>query len=167
MGVRKKGDKGNGILSWARKNKKVLWWPLGGIIFLLVLSSFMLTIIDHLKNKPFVEEEVINQLKYKPEVPVTIQLRSNIEKDTNILNVTNRRERLDIMKEYSGRIIDTVTADLDEGNFKFKGRGLFFPSFDGNITRSGLQKLKDDTRVESIHLAKKTHTTSSTTYFAR
>ena len=143
-----------------------LWWVLAlkrfCLIFVLVVVFTVFFYGCKENEKPFVEEEVINQLRSGESVHVTIQLRSSIEKDTGILGIIDRKERLNIMEEYYRTLRAEVLADLDENDFRGTGSSKFGPAFYGNITQSGLEKLAADPRVLSIHLIRKTHITQLT-----
>ncbi len=111
--------------------------------------------------QPIIDPRIIEELKINERARVSINLidNENISLVTNISKAGNQ-EKLEIMKGYYGLLIDDVLANLTEKDFELKEKFLFSPAFYGFLSESGLKKLMNDSRVQSIYLDREITMTS-------
>ncbi len=99
-----------------------------------------------------IEDEVLRQFEKSPNVSVIIGLRD----DSGIATPTGVRGEayVDVLRtkgKYFEGVLPRVLATLNSTDFTFVGKGLFSDTFNGMITKGGLEKLRSDPRISHVH----------------
>ncbi len=114
--------------------------------------------IELSEKKVKYDTKIEDLLKTQPTVFVNINLRANII--SNYSNSIKSPEHQFYVKDVQmqiDRVQNEVIPYLSNDEFSLRRASESFPSFDGNITKKGFEKLLKDPRIESITLVKETH----------
>lgn len=111
------------------------------------------------ESEPYVDSSIYNFFNNSNQVYVSIKLRANLSSiySSSIQNPEERAKWIKDIKHQVDEVQDKVIPTLSEEEFKIKYRYELSPTFSGNITKEGLEKLRNSPYVERINLVEKVY----------
>lgn len=127
-----------------------------GIMLVSFVGAKMLTSSANVSY----DSNIIDAFQNQSEVRVIVTLKANLISDYSPSTKNSKEYNLWIsdIKNQVSEIQSKVIPFLSEDEFKIKYIYELSPSFSGNITQKGLDKLINNPNVERIYLVEKTYT---------